>query len=69
MRAMMLRKLSDPQRDVRDQVRHVRGLVLIRTLLEERGASVSELAECDSVIAVSRRELTELAARAYAPAA
>ena len=66
MRAMILRKLSDPQREVRDQVRHVRGLVLIRTLLEERGASVTELAECDSVIAGSRQELAELAARAAA---
>lgn len=70
MRAMY-RKLSDPQRDVDAQILHIRGLVLIRSLLVDRGASPGELAECDDVIATGRRELAELAVRAgaYASAA
>jgi hypothetical protein len=67
----MYRKSSDPQRDVDEQIRHVRGLVLIRTLLTDRGATAAELAECDAVIAAGRQELAELAVRAgaYASAA
>jgi hypothetical protein len=60
----MYRKLSDPQRDVDDQILHVRGLVLIRTLLADRGATPAELDRCDDVIAGCRRELAELVARA-----
>jgi hypothetical protein len=62
---------DDPQREVDAQIRHVRGLVLIRTLLAERGASRAELAECDDVIDSCRRELAELALRtgAYPSAA
>jgi hypothetical protein len=47
------------QEDVLEQIRHVRGLVLIRALIAERGASDAELAECDAVIAECRRELAE----------
>jgi hypothetical protein len=47
------------QEDVLEQIRHVRGLVLIRALVAERGASEEELAECDAVIAECRRELAE----------
>ncbi len=64
----MNRKLSDPRRAVDEQIRHVRGLVLIRTLLAARGATPAELAEYDDVIAGCRRELAELAG-ASAPVA
>jgi hypothetical protein len=64
-------KLSDSQRAVDAQILHVRGLVLIRLLLADRGATPAELADCDAVIATGRFELAELAARAnaYASAA
>ena len=67
----MYSKLSDPQRAVDEQILHLRGLVLIRTLLADRGAPPAELAECDDVISHGRQELAELAARAgsYASAA
>jgi hypothetical protein len=67
----MYMKMSDPQHAVDEQIRHVRGLVLIRTLLTERGATAAELADCDAVIASGRRQLAELAVRAgaYASAA
>jgi hypothetical protein len=67
----MYRKRTDPHRAVDEQIRHVRGLVLIRALLAERGAAADELAECDAVIAACRRELADLAMRAgaYASAA
>jgi hypothetical protein len=64
----MYRKLSDRQRAVNEQIRHVRGLVLIRALLADRGATPAELQEYDAVIAAGRRELAELAV-AYASAA
>jgi hypothetical protein len=37
----MNRKLSDPRRDVDEQIRHVRGLVLIRTELAGASAAVA----------------------------
>ncbi|HXR10720.1 MAG TPA: hypothetical protein VN770_00360 [Gaiellaceae bacterium] len=67
----MYRKLADPQRDVDVEIGHIRGLVLIRRLLAERGATPAELHACDAVIAESRRQLADLAllAGAYASAA
>jgi hypothetical protein len=67
----MYRKLADPQRDVDAEIGHIQGLVLIRRLLAERGASGAELREYDAVIAESRRQLADLAvlAGAYSSAA
>jgi hypothetical protein len=67
----MYRKLADPQRQVDAEIGHIQGLVLIRRILAERGATAAELRECDTVIAESRRELAGLAllAGAYASAA
>jgi len=64
-------KPSQPHPAVRAQILHIRGLVLIRSLLADRGATPAELAECDAVIATGRLELADLAARAgaYASAA
>jgi hypothetical protein len=62
----MYRKLSDPQRQVDAEIGHIRGLVLIRRLLADHGASPAELRECDVVIAESRRQLAELSIRAAA---
>jgi len=62
----MHRKLGDPQRDVDEQIVHIRGLVLIRKLLAERGADASELRECDATIAECRLHLADLAIRAGA---
>ena len=62
----MYRKLGDPQREVDAEITHIRGLVLIRKMLAERGASASELRECDAVIADCRRDLAQLAVRAAA---
>jgi len=67
----MQRKPSHTQREVQAQILHIRGLLLIRSLLADRGATQAELAECDTVIATGRFELADLAARAgaYASAA
>ena len=62
----MYRKLGDPQRDVDEEIRHIRGLVLIRHLLAERGAPSHELRECDAVIEARRARLADLAVRAGA---
>jgi hypothetical protein len=59
-------KLSSPHLAVHAQIRHVRGLVLIRSLLAGRSATPAELAVCDAVIAAGRRELADLVARADA---
>lgn len=64
--AAMDRKLGDPQRDVDEEIGHIRGLVLIRKMLAERGASAAELSECDEIIAGRRRQLADLAIRAAA---
>jgi hypothetical protein len=67
----MYRKLGDPQREVDEEIGHIRGLVLIRRLLAERGTPASELREYDAVIAECRLHLADLAIRAgaYASAA
>jgi hypothetical protein len=57
-------KLGDPRRIVDEEIGHIRGLVLIRRMLAERGASAAELGECDAVIAACRRDLADLAVRA-----
>jgi hypothetical protein len=62
----MVRKLGDPQREVDAEIAHIRGLVLIRKMLAERGATASELHEYDAVIARCRRDLAQLAVRAAA---
>ena len=62
----MYRKLGDPQRDVETQIVHIRGLVLIRRMLAERGATASELRECDATIAECRLHLADLAIQAGA---
>ena len=59
----MLRKPIDRWRDVDDELRHIRGLVLIRRLLAQRGATAAELHECDVVIDDSRRRLARVALR------
>lgn len=58
----MYRKLGDPQREVDKEIGHIRGLVLIRNMLAERGATDAELRECDAVIAGCRRQLADRAA-------
>jgi len=60
----MVGKLGDPRREVDRQIAHVRGLVLIRRMLADRGAPESELRECDAVIAGCRVQLANLAIRA-----
>ena len=67
----MYRKLADPQRAVDEEIGHIRGLVLIRRMLAERGATATELNDCDVVIADCRRQLAALAqsAGAYSSAA
>jgi hypothetical protein len=62
----MYRKLGDPQREVETQIIHIRGLVLIRKMLAERGAGAPELRECDATIAECRLQLADLAIRAGA---
>ena len=64
--AAMYRKLGDPQREVDDEITHIRGLVLIRRMLAERGSPASELRDCDAVIAECRLRLADLAIRAGA---
>jgi hypothetical protein len=64
--AAVYRKLGDPQRAVDQEIGHIRGLVLIRQLLAERGAPPSELRDCDAVIAACRTRLAGLAVRAGA---
>jgi hypothetical protein len=64
--AAVYRKLGDPQREVDEEIGHIRGLVLIRQLLAERGAPAHELRKCDAVIAACRARLADLAVRAGA---
>jgi hypothetical protein len=45
------------QNEVDAHIRHVADLVFVRNLLAERGASPSELAECDAEIERQRDEL------------
>jgi len=62
--AAMYRKLGDPQREVDEEITHIRGLVLIRAMLAERGSPASELRDCDAVIAECRLRLADRAIRA-----
>lgn len=67
----MYRKLSDPQLEVDAEIRHVRDLVYLRSLLAERGATMDELRQYDAAIAERRSELARSVKRAagYAAAA
>ena len=57
-------------RQVDDVLLHLKGLVLVRALLEERGASEAELREHGDEIDRVRRTLTQLVgAQAHAAAA
>jgi hypothetical protein len=62
----MYRKLSDPQGEVDDEIRHIRDLVFVRNLLARRGATYAELRDCDAVIDGVRRQLADSAKRASA---
>jgi hypothetical protein len=62
----MIRKLGHPHREVDEEIGHLRGLVLIRRMLAERGAPATELRECDAVIAECRLQLADLAVRSAA---
>jgi hypothetical protein len=64
--AAMYTKLGDPRRQVDEEIDHIRGLLLIRRMLADRGAAPAELQDCDAVIARCRRQLAELAVRAAA---
>jgi hypothetical protein len=57
---------SDPQGELQAELRHIRDLVFVRDLLEERGADSTELREYDSVIDEARTQLAESAKRASA---
>ena len=52
--------------DLDAEVRHVRDLVFVRTLLAERGAAAEELAACDIEIEHQRRRLAACARRSAA---
>ena len=62
----MYRKLSDPQGEVDDDIRHIRDLVFVRNLLARRGATDAELRNCYAVIDGVRRQLADAAKRASA---
>jgi len=62
----MNRKLSDPQAEVDDEIRHIRDLVFVRNLLARRGATYAELRDCDTVIDGVRQQLADSAKRASA---
>jgi hypothetical protein len=57
---------SDPQRELRAELHHIRDLVFVRDLLKERGAATTELRQYDSVIDQARTQLAESAKRASA---
>ena len=49
---------ADPRLgELRDEIRHLCDLVLIRDLLSQRGAAAAELRECDAVITQARARL------------
>lgn len=56
----------DSQQHVDDELRHIQDLVFVRDLLAERGATRTELRECDAVIDGLRRALAVSARRAAA---
>ena len=57
---------SDPQSELQVELRHIRDLVFIRDLLEERGVASTELREYDAVIDEARGQLSGSAKRASA---
>jgi hypothetical protein len=57
---------SSPQAEVDKELRHVRDLVFMRTLLSTRGAGDAELRGYDAAIDDARRQLAEAAQRASA---
>jgi hypothetical protein len=65
---MTTRKFTDPQCEISAEIGHIRGLVLIRRMLAERGATPAELRDCDAVIGESRKRIADAvrAAEAYA---
>jgi hypothetical protein len=58
------RDSSSPQAEVDGEIRHIRDLVFIRTLLATRGAIAAELREYDAAIDAARNQLAETAKRA-----
>jgi len=54
---------SNPQAEVDEEIRHIRDLVVIRTLLSTRGATAAQLREYDAAIDDARRRLAETAQR------
>jgi hypothetical protein len=64
------RDTPSPQAEVDKEIRHIRDLVFIRTLLSTRGAATeAELRTYDAAIDDARSQLAETAKRAYATAA
>jgi hypothetical protein len=63
------RDTPSPQADVDKEIRHIRDLVFVRTLLSTRGATEAELRTYDATIGDARSQLAETAKRAYATAA
>jgi hypothetical protein len=61
------RRASDPQRRVDEEIRHIRDLVFVRSLLAARGAPAAELGRYDAVIDEARVQLAESARLASAP--
>lgn len=62
--------MAGQERETEELLLHLRGLVFVRAILEERGAQEVELAELESEIARVRAELARTAgARAYDEAA
>jgi hypothetical protein len=57
---MELAKYERKFREVDDLVLHLKGLVLVRALLQERGASEAELGEHSAEITRVRSRLAEL---------
>jgi hypothetical protein len=61
-----------PTSELEDELRHIRNLDFIRDLLQVRGASAAEVADCDAVIEDARARLAASARReagSYASAA
>ncbi len=58
--------VPDAQRELQDELRHVRDLVFVRDLLAGAGATPAELRACDATIEEARTRLAESARRASA---
>jgi hypothetical protein len=54
------------QDKVQDELRHIRDLIFIRDLLDERGEPSTVLRKCDAVINEARTQLAESTKRASA---